>query len=431
LSEPESANGGTPFADRLLAWFDVHGRHGLPWQSPRSAYRVWLSEVMLQQTQVATVIPYFERFVARFPDFATLASADLDEVLALWAGLGYYARGRNLHAAAKQVVALHRGVMPNDLAAVQALPGVGRSTAAAILAQAFGARHAILDGNVKRVLARHAAVSGWPGQPKVADQLWRVAERLLPTTRLADYTQAIMDLGATVCVARQPCCSECPVADDCRACLADCVADYPSPKPAKARPLRRATLLVVENDRGAVLIERRPPAGLWGGLWSLPVAVDGEAIDVLLRQRHGIAAEPVESLPAFRHAFTHFELELTPLVCTLSEGIDAPTTVLERPDQRWLTISPRGEALAGIGLPAPVLAFLGQRHGLPNAASLRRPPSHTERPIDPCPEPSTASSSAAKPKASRGRRSPATSASASSTMFPRKPGLAGSRTRRG
>ena len=235
------ATAGDSFVSRLLAWFDVHGRHGLPWQSPRTAYRVWLSEVMLQQTQVATVIPYFERFIARFPDFASLAAADIDEVLALWAGLGYYARGRNLHAAAKQVASIHRGEMPNDLEAVQALPGVGRSTAAAILAQAFGARHAILDGNVKRVLARHAAIPGWPGEPKVAAKLWAVAERLLPQTRLADYTQAIMDLGASLCSARQPACARCPVAEDCQAHREQRTAEFPSAKPAKARPLRRAT----------------------------------------------------------------------------------------------------------------------------------------------------------------------------------------------
>lgn len=398
MSRRNAAVGEDPFADRLLAWFDVHGRRHLPWQSPRSAYRVWLSEVMLQQTQVATVIPYFERFVARFPDFATLAAADIDEVLALWAGLGYYARGRNLHAAAKRIASLHRGDMPNDLEAVQALPGVGRSTAAAILAQAFGARHAILDGNVKRVLARHAAIAGWPGSPKVAEKLWAISERHLPVTRLADYTQAIMDLGATLCTARAPACARCPVASDCRARREDRIAELPSPKPAKRRPHRRATLLLVENDRGAILIERRPPTGIWGGLWSLPVVAEGESADAWLRQRHGIRVEPIDTLPAFRHAFTHFELELAPLVCTLIDD-DVPTDVHERPDQRWLTITPRSDAaLAGIGLPAPVQGFLSRRYAL-NA-------SHETSTPAPCPEPSTASGSASRPKASRARRSP-------------------------
>lgn len=419
-----AAAAGASFSDRLLAWFDVHGRHDLPWQSPRTAYRVWLSEVMLQQTQVATVVPYFQRFVSRFPDFASLAAAEPDEVLARWAGLGYYARGRNLHAAARQVMSLHGGAMPNDFEAVQALPGVGRSTAAAILAQAYGARHAILDGNVKRVLARHAAVPGWPGRPKVAEQLWRIAERLLPESRLPDYTQAVMDLGATVCTSRQPVCGRCPVAGDCRALQLDQVARYPEPKPPKARPLRRATLLLIEDDGGAVLLERRPPTGVWGGLWSLPVAADGEPIDTLLRERHGIAVEPLETLPAFRHAFTHFELELTPLLCALSEGLSPSEVVHERGDQRWLTIPAAGAALAGIGLPAPVFTFLSN-------LSPRPPRSLSESQTLPCPEPSTASSSAAKPKASRVRRSPATSATGSTTRSRRTPGPAGSRIRRG
>lgn len=408
---------GEDFASRLLTWFDSHGRHGLPWQSPRTAYRVWLSEVMLQQTQVATVIPYFERFIARFPDFNALAAADIDEVLALWAGLGYYARARNLHAAAKQVASLHRGELPDDLEAAQALPGVGRSTAAAILAQAYGSRHAILDGNVKRVLARHAAIPGWPGEPKVAARLWLVAERLLPHTRLADYTQAIMDLGATLCTARAPACTRCPVAADCAARLADRTEDFPSSKPAKARPLRRATLLLIENEQGAVLIERRPPTGIWGGLWSLPVAGEGESVDTLLRERFGISVEPLETLPAFRHAFTHFELELTPLLCAL---IDAPPAALhERPEQRWLTM--HRDALPG--LPAPVLSFLTRRYPTATTPTPPRP--------DPCPEPSTASSSASKPKASRVRQSPATSASASTSRSRNRPGPNGSRTRPG
>jgi len=392
-----SAAAGDSFASRLLAWFDVHGRHGLPWQSPRSAYRVWLSEVMLQQTQVATVIPYFQRFTARFPDFAALAAADIDEVLGLWAGLGYYARGRNLHAAAKQIVSLHRGEMPDDIEAVQALPGVGRSTAAAILAQAYGSRHAILDGNVKRVLARHAAIPGWPGEPRVAAKLWAIAERLLPQTCLADYTQAIMDLGASLCSARQPACERCPVAGDCQAHRQQRTADFPSAKPAKARPLRRATLLLVENEQGAVLIERRPPTGIWGGLWSLPVAAEDESADTLLRERHGIRIEPLETLPAFRHAFTHFELELTPLLCALIDT--PPTAVHERSEQRWLTM--HRDVLPG--LPAPVLSFLIRRY------PAARPPIElpSEPPPQPCPEPSTASSSASKPKGSRVRRSPA------------------------
>lgn len=399
----------TDFASRLLAWFDVHGRHDLPWQQPRTAYRVWLSEVMLQQTQVATVIPYFERFLARFPDFRALAAAPIDDVLALWAGLGYYARGRNLHAAARQIAAVHGGEMPRDFEAVQALPGIGRSTAAAILSQAFGDRHAILDGNVKRVLTRHAGVDGWPGEPAVSKRLWQVAERHLPNERLADYTQAIMDLGATLCTSRAPACTRCPLAADCVALREQRVAMLPTARPARQRPLRTAHLLVIENAAGELLIERRAPAGIWGGLWCLPVAEVDDSIEQLLGERYGLVGGIPQPLAAFRHAFTHFELELRPL--RLRVG-DTPTAVRERDAQRWINIH-RAELP---GLPAPVLQFL-----------KRLQQEHPE----PCPEPSTASSSAAKPKASTAPRSPANSASASSSRSPSRPGKAGSRTRRG
>lgn len=424
MSRKPVAAGEPDFASRLLAWFDVHGRHDLPWQSPRSAYRVWLSEVMLQQTQVATVIPYFERFLARFPDFTALAAADIDEVLALWAGLGYYARARNLHAAAKQVASRHRGEMPNDLEAVQALPGVGRSTAAAILAQAYGARHAILDGNVKRVLARHAAVPGWPGEPKVAARLWAVSERLLPQTRLADYTQAIMDLGATLCTARAPACERCPVADDCVARRDERVAEFPASKPAKARPFRQAQLLVIENADGDLLIERRPPSGIWGGLWSLPVLDSGIEPAAAVRDRYGLAVRKLGGLQPFRHAFTHFELELTPQRLRLVT--DGGAAVREQPDHRWLNM--RRDPLPG--LPAPVLQFLLRQRAVDAPAAPAPSPTSPNAHPDPCPEPSTASSSAPKRKASTARPSPATSASGSSNRSPSRHGAAGSRTRR-
>jgi len=398
------------FSARLLRWFDQHGRHDLPWQQPRSAYRVWMSEVMLQQTQVATVIPYFERFIARFPDFVTLAAAEIDDVLALWAGLGYYARGRNLHAAAKQVVALHGGEMPRDLEAVQALPGVGRSTAAAILTQAYGERHAILDGNVKRVLARHAAIAGWPGDSKVAAKLWTCSERHLPSSRLADYTQAIMDLGATLCTARAPACPRCPVAEDCEARLQDRVAELPSSRPARERPQRVARLLLIHNTDGHVLIERRPPAGIWGGLWSLPLAETDDDIDALLRDRYGLQPQATfETLPSFRHAFTHFELSLSPLrIQTHAEGNGV---LHEHADRRWINI--RTAALPGF--PSPVLKFLNRLT--------------QEETKPPCPEPFNASSSASKPKASTVPRSPARSASASSSTSPSRRGKTGSRIR--
>jgi A/G-specific adenine glycosylase len=398
------------FATRLLHWFAREGRHDLPWQHPRTPYRVWLAEVMLQQTQVAAVIPYFQRFVARYDRFADLAAAPIDEVLALWAGLGYYARARNLHAAAKAIVECHGGEMPRSFEAVAALPGIGRSTAGAVLAQAFGSRHAILDGNVKRVLARHAAVAGWPGEPKVAAKLWAEAEARTPRAQLADYTQAIMDLGATVCTARAPACARCPVAADCAARLADRIAEFPAAKPKRARPLRRGRLLLVENAEGALLLERRPPNGIWGGLWCPPwLAEDEPAEASVLADRHGLIVKPIAELEAIRHAFTHFELELRPLRLRI---VGNATWIAERSEVRWLNIA----APERPGLPAPVEKLL--RNSFP-------------REIETCPEPYAASSSASTPKASTARRSPARSARASSSRSPSKPGASGSRTRHG
>jgi A/G-specific adenine glycosylase len=351
-SEPCAAADGD-FAARLLRWFDQHGRHDLPWQQPREPYRVWLAEVMLQQTQVGTVIPYFERFLTRFPDVAGLAAAPIDEVLRLWAGLGYYARARNLHRAAQQIVTRHGGEFPREIEAVRALPGLGRSTAAAILAQSFGQRHAILDGNVKRVLARQAAIAGWPGEPRVAQQLWAVSERLLPQERLADYTQAIMDLGAGLCRAVRPQCERCPVSAGCAALAQNRVADFPAPRPRRVQPLRRAQLLLIEDARAALLFERRPPAGIWGGLWCPPVAEQGLDPAALLRERYGLEADVLAPLPALRHGFTHFVLELQPLRLRAR----ALPHALREPDQcRWIKI----EARATLALPAPIAALFNR-----------------------------------------------------------------------
>jgi A/G-specific adenine glycosylase len=332
------------FAKRLLKWHARHGRHDLPWQHPRTPYRVWVAEIMLQQTQVATVIPYYARFLARFPDVARLAAAKLDEVLALWSGLGYYARARNLHRAAREIVARHGGPpapkapaqinFPRDSESVVALPGIGRSTAGAILAQAFGARHAILEGNARRLLARHAGIKGWPGEPRVAAKLWRVAGEHLPRARLADYTQAVMDLGATVCTARNPRCDECPVASDCVARARGIVAQVPAPRPRRERPQRTAQLLLIENARGELLLERRPERGIWGGLWCPPVVEGRRAAGTVL-----------ERLPAIRHAFTHYDLELRPVRMRASEP---------RPAGDWVKL----RALSRYGLPAPVRKLL-------------------------------------------------------------------------
>lgn len=407
------------FATRLLDWFAQHGRHDLPWQHPRHPYRVWISEVMLQQTQVGTVIPYFERFMARFPDVAQLAAAPLDEVLKLWAGLGYYARARNLHKAAQQIVEAHDGEFPRTLEAMSALPGVGRSTAGAILAQAFDLRHAILDGNVRRVLARHAGIEGWPGEARVQARLWTVADSLLPASRLADYTQALMDLGNALCRARAPDCASCPVAGDCIARLQHRVSELPTPRPARERPRRSAHVLLIANEAGDVLIERRPPVGIWGALWCLPLG-NGSEPWWAITQRIGLSAEEPHPLAAIHHAFTHFDLDLLPLRL---RAIAPADPVCDTAGLAWIKLS---HPEAWPGLPAPITKLLDRAR---RQAELPLS-EHASAAEAPCPAPSTASSSIKTPKASTARPTPARSASASSTASPRKPGSSGSRTRR-
>ena len=340
------------FAARLLHWFDGYGRHDLPWQHPREPYRVWLAEIMLQQTQVSTVIPFFERFIKRFPDLRTLAQAPADDVLAHWAGLGYYARARNLHGSAQLIVERRHGEFPRDIETLCELPGIGRSTAGAILAQAFGQRHAILDGNVRRVLARHAAIAGWPGQPAVQKKLWALSERLLPQQRLADYTQAIMDLGATVCTSRKPACGICPLREDCAARLQGTVLDYPGAKPKRAHPQKRAWMLIVENARGEIFCERRPPVGIWGGLWCLPMFQDEQDWQQLCLQRYGLHCSAPSPLPALRHSFTHFDLEILPLRLRADTII---TELRESEGRSWIKMTPGAPP---VGLPAPVRKLL-------------------------------------------------------------------------
>ncbi|GAB6043621.1 A/G-specific adenine glycosylase [Endothiovibrio diazotrophicus] len=311
-------SGADRFAGRLLGWYDRHGRHDLPWQRERTAYRVWVSEVMLQQTRVETVIPYFERFVARFPSVEALAAAPLDEVLHLWSGLGYYARARNLHAAAGQVVARFGGRFPDSLAEAEALPGLGRSTAAAILAQALGLHHAILDGNVKRVLSRYHGVAGWPGGSAVQRQLWGLAEGHTPRARVADYTQAIMDLGATLCTRSNPRCGACPVAAGCVARESGRVAELPTPKPAKKLPVRTSRWLLLRDQEGSLLLERRPPGGIWGGLWCFPECPQQADPLVWCRESLGLDGRLQETLPPLRHTFSHFHLDISPLLLELT-----------------------------------------------------------------------------------------------------------------
>ncbi|MCF7222751.1 A/G-specific adenine glycosylase [Marilutibacter chinensis] len=352
---PETG-GAADFAPRLLAWFDGHGRHDLPWQHPRTPYRVWLSEIMLQQTQVATVTGYFERFVAALPELPALASASQEQVLALWSGLGYYARARNLHAAAKACVERHGGELPRDLDALVALPGIGRSTAAAILSQAWGDRHAILDGNVKRVLARYHGVDGWPGTPKVEKKLWAFAEAhvaspALPDDRLPDYTQAQMDLGATLCTRANPACLLCPLHTDCVAHREGRAGELPTPRPGKTLPQREAQVLWLEDAQGRILLQQRPPAGIWAALWTLPQADDEAQARQWLERTTTAAPAAGASLPAIAHAFSHYRLTLHP---RRWHGVALRDRVGDNDGLRWVA---RGE-LRSLGIPAPIRRLL-------------------------------------------------------------------------
>jgi A/G-specific adenine glycosylase len=341
--------GGAPFAERIVGWQRLHGRHDLPWQRVRDAYRIWLSEIMLQQTQVTAVIPYYERFLARFPDVATLAAAPLDDVLALWSGLGYYARARNLHAAARAVMTDHAGAFPRAAEALATLPGVGRSTASAIAVFSFGVRAAILDGNVKRVLARWRGIEGWPGSPAVERSMWALAEALLPAKDVESYTQGLMDLGSSVCGRSRPQCGACPVRSDCVAYRAGTTARLPASRPAKARPEREVAMLLLKQGE-QIFLEQRPPSGIWGGLWSLPEMPSDAALVDTCRERFGARVLTSIAGPSLRHGFTHFSLTIHPWYVEVApEPRRAADAV-----GRWFPIT---EALA-LGVPAPVRTLL-------------------------------------------------------------------------
>ncbi|MFN2310158.1 MAG: A/G-specific adenine glycosylase [Gammaproteobacteria bacterium] len=341
-----------PFSERVLRWYDRHGRKDLPWQRARSPYRVWVAEVMLQQTQVSTVIPYFERFMARFPDTTVLADADQDAVLHLWSGLGYYARARNLHKAARVVRDEHGGEFPREFTAVLGLPGIGRSTAGAILAQACEQRHAILDGNVKRVLARYHAVAGWPGETAVLARLWDYAEGHTPERRVADYTQAIMDLGAMLCTRARPRCGDCPLCEGCAAQAAGTMQAFPAARPRREIPVRATHMLLVRNSAGEVLLQRRPPSGIWGGLWSLPELASPETLTDWCARTLGRAPGRLSPWPALRHTFSHFHLDITPWLVEL--GDNRAAAVLEGPPTVWYNT----RAAEPGGLAAPVQRLL-------------------------------------------------------------------------
>ncbi|GMV55128.1 MAG: A/G-specific adenine glycosylase [Betaproteobacteria bacterium] len=356
------------FAKRLMHWHKSHGRHDLPWQRARDPYRVWVSEIMLQQTQVASVMPYFERFVERFPDVASLAAADLDDVLASWSGLGYYRRARNLHAAAQIVVREHRGVFPRDLPHIADLPGIGRSTAGAIAALAFGERAAILDGNVKRVLSRYFGIEGYPGTRAIEARLWAIADALLPEHDVAVYTQALMDLGATVCRRRAPNCAACPLGERCFAHCEGRTHSLPCPRPPRQRPEQNHYLVCLwHGDR--VLLEHRPPTGVWGGLMSLPELPETGRLNIAdwCARTLGCEIDTVSELPVMRHELTHFRMNLIPLVATV---INLWPHVAEEPRFVWQ----HREALSARALPAPIRRLL---LGMTTDRTLMR--------VDPCP----------------------------------------------
>jgi A/G-specific adenine glycosylase len=343
---------GSGFARAVIEWQRAAGRHDLPWQASRDPYFVWLAEIMLQQTQVATVVPYYLRFIERFPDVVALAAAPLDAVMTVWSGLGYYTRARNLHRCAQRLVEHHGGQFPQSAAQLQELPGIGRSTAAAIAALAFGERAAILDGNVKRVLARCFAIDGDVASAPVARRLWQLAESLTPALDVGVYTQGMMDLGATVCTRHRPKCSACPLAADCIARHENRVADLPAARTARDRPRRRTAVLIVRDETGAVLLEPRPPSGIWGGLISLPEfedsASDANLIDGAAA-RFGIAVRLGRSLPELRHEFTHYTLLMQPRLAratTACATADATARFVGR------------EALGGTALPAPIRRLL-------------------------------------------------------------------------
>lgn len=299
-------------ARKLLKWYHLAGRHDLPWQQDKGPYRVWVSEIMLQQTQVKTVIPYYIRFMQYFPDLSALAAAPIDEVLHLWSGLGYYARARNLHKTARIIHNDHGARFPDDINTLITLPGIGRSTAGAILALSLGQVHPILDGNVKRVLTRIYGIEGWPGDKAVEAQLWQIAKRETPERNVADYTQAIMDLGATVCTGNRPVCIHCPLAVDCHANTHGLQADLPTRKIRKDLPVKQTIFFIIENRRGEVLLQRRPPAGIWGGLWGLPECPVNEDIPAWLKRHFGSTVDKLTELQPLRHTFSHFHLDILP-----------------------------------------------------------------------------------------------------------------------
>jgi A/G-specific adenine glycosylase len=340
------------FAPALLEWFAASGRKDLPWQHDPTPYRVWVSEIMLQQTQVGTAIQYYEAFLRRFPDVDSLAAARLDEVLHLWSGLGYYARARNLQRAARVISEKHGGEFPHEFEEILALPGIGRTTAGAILALSRGERRAILDGNVKRVLTRHFGVEGYPGDPKVERRLWALSEACLPAAQVAEYTQAVMDLGATVCTRARPACLLCPVNAGCVARAGNLQQRFPMPKPRSARPTREAWLVVAVRGGHSVLLERRPPAGIWGGLWGLPEFPTHAHAEQWCREQLA-GASSASRADVLEHAFSHFDYCMRPLVVRCRGKAES---LRDDGRYRWYDV----RQPARVGLPKPVTTLIAQ-----------------------------------------------------------------------
>jgi A/G-specific adenine glycosylase len=341
------------FQHAVLIWFDQYGRTNLPWQQSISPYRVWVSEIMLQQTQVSTVIPYFERFMQSYPTVETLAAAPLDEVLHHWTGLGYYARARNLHKTAQQVSSELDGQFPDNVSQLIELPGIGRSTAGAISSIAFKNQATILDGNVKRVLARYSATDGWPGKSAVVEKLWLIAETYTPFKRIADYTQAMMDLGATLCTRSSPNCEQCPLVKGCKAYQQGNPQDYPGKKPKKKLQVKTTLFLMIKNNQGALLLEQNPPAGLWGGLWVFPQCESQDQLEETCLKL-GIQAESQKILEAKRHTFSHFHLDYQPVEISIDHSNATASQVAEQGNQVWY--NPQNPL--SLGMPAPIKALL-------------------------------------------------------------------------
>ena len=337
------------FQQKILSWFDLNGRKNLPWQLEATPYKTWLSEVMLQQAQVSTVIPYFNRFIQAFPDLASLAEAPLDSVLQHWSGLGYYARARNLHKTAIEIHYNNAG-FPDDLDSLMSLPGIGRSTAGAILSIAFNQNHPILDGNVRRVLARYFAISGWTGHAKISNELWKIATRLTPVERCADYTQAMMDLGATLCTRSKPRCDECPIQSGCLARIENKVKLLPTPKPAKALPVKSIVFLIMKDERGLVLLEKRPATGIWGGLWSLPEFESLLSIESYCEQNN-ISIISMQQQDERRHTFSHYHLDYTPVEVKIE---NLTNNVMEANQSVWYKV----EQIDSLGLATPIKRLL-------------------------------------------------------------------------